>query len=90
MYYVYIAYQKSQDQYQIGSSIDLKRRIHTLNIGKDTDKIDLVYYEIFDNSDEAEKRENFLNNLSKEVLDELVKESNPLQVNLIEILKSKL
>jgi predicted GIY-YIG superfamily endonuclease len=61
--------------------LDLARRKKIFCHQKPDCKI--VYYEEFDNSEEATRRENILLDLSKSLLKELISENNPMWVDLI-------
>lgn len=88
-FYTYIAYFKEDTFQSIGVTSDLKRRFKLLKqIGskKQSSCCKLVYYEEFQSSDKATKRENELLELHETVLNELVEEANPMLVDLLESL----
>ena len=82
MYYTYIIYDSKHSEFYIGVTLDLMRRRKIMYHQKPGCKI--VYYEEFDNSEEATRRENILLNLSKSLLKELISENNPMWVDLMQ------
>ncbi|WP_445736571.1 GIY-YIG nuclease family protein [Mariniflexile sp.] len=89
-YYCYILSDKNREFLYVGYSNDLKKRItqHKSGTGANFTKkyfvFDLIYFEIFNNSNLARKREKQLKNWHKEWKWNLIKKSNP-QLNILEI-----
>jgi len=81
MFYTYVTYNAIKDKYVVGVTINLKRRKKILDNIFPGSKI--VYFEEFETSEEATRYENELLDLPKNLLQELVKEINPMLVELI-------
>jgi len=81
MFYTYIIYNVQKEKYNVGVTVNLQRRKKILCHRLPGCKI--VWYEEFDNSSEATRRENELLSLPKELLKELVLETNPMLVEII-------
>ncbi len=83
MFYLYITYDLNNKFHSIGVTTDMKRRLKILNMKKEFYKI--VYFECFEDSTIATKRENEFLRTQKDVICEIVKENNPSLVNLVNI-----
>lgn len=79
-YYTYIIYSERNKFHSLGVTADLKNRWEILK--KNNEKIKLVYWEVFDRSNEATARENILKQFPAEILNQLVKENNPTLADL--------
>ncbi len=83
MYYTYISYHFGGDKYKIGVTANLRRRLRVLCMN-DKKGCEIVYYEAYDNSDEATKRENDLLKMKDGQLISLIKQTNPIELDLLE------
>ncbi len=83
MFYLYISYDLENRFHSIGVTTDINRRLKILNLHKENYKI--VYYECFEDSLNAIKRENKFLKTQKDIINSLVKDNNPTLVNLINI-----
>jgi len=81
IYYTYIIYKNDNSLLHIGVTNDLSRRLKLIKI-KYTYCCKLVYYEEFTSSAEATNRENKLLQIHETLIEELVKETNPMLINL--------
>jgi len=89
-FYTYIACFRDDTIQSIGVTTDLKRRSKLLQqIGSKKVKkcCKLVYYEEFQSSLEATNRENELNYLTEKALRILVKNTNPMFIDLLKGIK---
>ena len=82
LFYVYIAYQPEKKRYFIGATRSIKRRIDLLR-QLHSKNIRLVYYEEYDDSAEADRREDELLEMQKESLKELITQTNPLHTDIL-------
>ncbi len=81
-FYTYIIYTGKDAFHSIGTTIDLSRRLGMMNqLAKC--RLKLVYYEEYTGSEQAIRRENELLKLHHTIIDELVKDTNPMLINLI-------
>ena len=77
VFYVFIAYSIKNTLCALSVTTDLKRRLKLLKLNQ-PECTKIVYYEEYDNSLEATKRETFLKKLPKELIHELVLDNNPM------------
>lgn len=82
VFYTYIAYNTSNDIIDIGTTLDLKRRLKLFKLKRQC-ACKIVYIDAYNTSNEATKRENELLQYHKKIIRELVLSTNPLLVNLI-------
>jgi predicted GIY-YIG superfamily endonuclease len=80
MFYTYIMLTGRKD-YQIGVTTSLVHRKKILCSHDPGCRV--VYYEEYETSEEATRRENMLLELPQSLLKELIDETNPMRVNLI-------
>jgi predicted GIY-YIG superfamily endonuclease len=83
-FYLYITYTFENRFNSLGVTSDLKIRINLLKI-QEKKTFKLVYWESYDKSEEATKRENFLQKFPPEILHQLVKENNPSLSDLLNL-----
>jgi predicted GIY-YIG superfamily endonuclease len=81
MYYIYIAYNKENKLCNISITNNLSRRIKLLRLNHNN-FCKIVFYEEYETSELATEREDILSSLPEELIDELVKENNPLLIEL--------
>ena len=80
---MYIAFSNDKKQVSIGVSIDMFRRIKLLCA--QSEKIyKVVYYEEYDNANEANRRYKDFQSFPKTLIKELVSENNPMCVDLLD------
>jgi len=82
LYYVYIAYNPQNQITHIGLTLDMKRRLKLLCINT-SQSCRIVYYEEYDDSKIADRRETELLQMPKELIAELVREYNPMLIDLL-------
>ena len=80
MFITYISYNSKRNEFQIGVTMNLQRRKKILCNQAPACKI--VWYEEYENSEQATGRENELLDFPKELLKELVFETNPMLTDL--------
>ncbi len=81
-YYVYIVSSEDNKQIYTGITVDMKRRMKLI-CAQSEKTCKVVYYEEFDNSEEATRRFKELESLPKTLITELVNENNPLWVDVL-------
>jgi predicted GIY-YIG superfamily endonuclease len=82
MYYLYVLYNEKSRLFTVGVTKDLNRRKKIICLPEGMCRI--VHYEIYETDREATLRENELKHIRQEVLEEWVREMNPLLVDLSE------
>jgi predicted GIY-YIG superfamily endonuclease len=81
MFYLYILFNSANKLHSIGVTNNMQRRLKVLSLNNN-EHLKVVYYETFEDSHTAIQREDDLNNMPKEVILELVKNNNPLLMDL--------
>ncbi len=81
-YFVYIAFSDDKKDVFTGVTVDMGRRMKLVS-AQAKKKCRLVYYEEYDNSEEASCRYKELESFPKALLIELVNENNPLWVDVL-------
>ena len=81
-YYVYIAFSSDKKEVSIGVTVDMHRRMNLL-CTQSKKKCRIVYYEEYDNANEANQRYKKLQFFPKVLIIELVDENNPLWVDVL-------
>ena len=81
-YFTYIAYNKNNNLLEIGTTNNISRRFRLIDI-KYNHNCKLVFIEDFQSSKEANCREDELLNLNGAVIEELVKSTNPMLIDLM-------
>jgi len=82
MYYVYIAYQPLKKAYLVGVTNMLTRRMRLLR-QMYAGPMYVVYYETYQSSTEADRRENQWLDYSAAQLQELVRKNNPHHLDIL-------
>ena len=80
-FYVYIVFYENNALHSVGVTTNLCERLKLLSHLEKKD-LHLVYYEVFENSDLATRREDDLSSLGKSQIDGLIRSVNPLMVDL--------
>ena len=75
-FYTYIIFTKKNKLFDIGVTTDMKGTLMLLNENKAL-KPKLVYYETFETSNEAVKREIAFNKVPLDIITQFIKENNP-------------
>ncbi len=81
-YYVYIVSSDDKKQVYTGVTVDMVRRMKLICTQSEK-SCKVVYYEEFDNPEEATRRFKELESLPKAIITELINENNPLWVDVL-------
>jgi len=82
-YFVFIVFSDDKKEMHIGLSLDMHSRMNLLYT-QSKKKYKVVYYEAYDNANDANRRYKELQSFPKLLIKELVSENNPLWVDVLD------